>query len=102
MDTNEPPKKTTPTKKDLLRARDRLLSLMNSEPSAAIVEARALPADDYNWRSLRALVLCDAGISAGDAAAVAEAVAIFFELHRAAPMDGGLAYNLANAIAGQA
>lgn len=78
------------------------MSLMDIDPAAAVVEAKALPADDRNWRLLRASVLCDAGMRAKDASAVEDAIAIFSELRADVPDKGSLTYNLANAVVSRA
>lgn len=87
---------------DLKALTPRLLALLDSDPAAAIVEARAIDlacdgADRVNWMSLRAMILADAGSDAGDSSAVAEAVTLLRELH---VKKGGapVAYNLANAL----
>jgi tetratricopeptide (TPR) repeat protein len=102
MAESQPPERPAPTKEQFLQMRERLSSLTTTDPAAAVAEAKALPADDRNWRLLRASVLCDAGERAKDAAAVDEAIAIFSELRADASDKGRLTYNLANAVASRA
>jgi tetratricopeptide (TPR) repeat protein len=84
------------------RVQGRLASMMNTDPTAAIVEARKLPADGKNWSLLRAAILCDAGVAAADFSAVEEASEVFARLVESRPGDGGLKYNLANALVSRA
>lgn len=83
-------------------AQNRLVALLDADPSAAVLEARRLSEANNNWLLLRASILCDAGIAAGDLAAVEESAVIFARLREVKADDGRLAYNLANALAGQA
>jgi hypothetical protein len=102
MSESLPPVEAAPTKKQFLQAQAPLASLMDADPPAAIAAARSLPGRHPHWQRLRASVLCDAGNAAKDAAAVDEAIAIFEELHAAAPEDPQITYDLANAIANRA
>jgi tetratricopeptide (TPR) repeat protein len=97
-----PSEKGTKGSAQFMRERARLLELLNTDAAAAIREARALAHVDNNWKLLRAVILCDAAIQAKDASAAEESVAIFSELHRVASDDGGLTYNLANALSRKA
>lgn len=80
------------------RVQERLNELMDTNPEEAVVEARKVTDDGGNWSLLRASVLCDAGASARDLQAVEEASKIFTRLIDRKPEDGGLKYNLANAL----
>jgi hypothetical protein len=102
MSESPPPVEAAPTKKQFLQAQAPLASFMDADPPAAIAAARSFPGRHPHWQRLRASVLCDAGNAAKDAAAVDEAIAIFEELHAAAPEDPQITYNLANAIANRA
>jgi tetratricopeptide (TPR) repeat protein len=102
MTESPPPIEAAPTKKQFLQTQEPLLSLMDTDPPAAIVGARSLPGRHPHWQRLRASVLCDAGNAAKDADAVDEAIAIFEELHTAAPEDVQITYDLANAVANRA
>jgi len=102
MSESPPPVEAAPTKKQFLQVQAPLLSLMDTDPPAAIAGARSLSGRHPHWQRLRASVLCDAGNAAKDSAAVDEAIAIFEELHAAAPEDPKITYNLANAIANRA
>ncbi len=87
---------------ELVRALERLTSLMNEDPPAALEAAREIRDKGANWLQLRATILCDAGAAARDVASVAEATDVFSRLHGRFPDNGGLAYNLANALVVQA
>jgi hypothetical protein len=100
--TTEPTEKSMKGKAEFMRERGRLVELLNTDAAAAIREARALTPVDNNLKLLRAVTLCDAAAHAKDATAAAESVALFSELHHLVPDDGGLTYNLANAISCQA
>jgi tetratricopeptide (TPR) repeat protein len=93
--SSKPPSKA---RQDYESASARLTALMNENPAAAVAEAREIKARDANWMQLRATVLCDAGAAVRDSAAVGEAVEIFSRLRDQFPKNGGLAYNLANAL----
>jgi tetratricopeptide (TPR) repeat protein len=97
--TSKPPSEA---RQNLVRASERLAALMNENPTAAVAEARAIKSRDANWMQLRATALCDAGAAIRDSVAVAEAAEIFARLRDQFPENGGLAYNLANALAASA
>lgn len=91
------------TKHSRLRdEQERLTKLMNTDPAGAVAAARELDTAAPAWRQLRAVILCDAGVHVKDLAAIEEAVSIFEQLRQLVPESGGLAYNLANALSGQA
>lgn len=79
-----------------------LTELLDRNPAEAVVRARKLPVDRAQWRQLRATILCDAGRVMGDVGAVDEATRIFSDLRERLPDNGGISYNLANALASRA
>lgn len=79
-----------------------LKSLIDSDPVAAIEGARQLDfasdgAERWSRMSVRAAILVDAGESAGDRAAIDEAVRLLREL-QSISSNPAIAYNLANAL----
>jgi hypothetical protein len=87
---------------EYLQVQARLTGLIDTDPAAAVADARKVPDDGKNWSILRASILCDAGGAARDIAAVAESSRIFTRLVEALPAEGGMKYNLANALVNQA
>lgn len=87
-----------PTQSELNAAEARLARLLNADPVAAIAAARRITARDVNSMHLRAAILCDGGAAVRDVTAVEEAVDIFSRIHDRLPKNGGIAYNLANAL----
>lgn len=87
---------------DYRRVQALLHSLTDTDPAAAVAEARKLAEDGKNWSLLRAATLCDAGAAASDLTAVEEASGIFALLVENRPGDRGLKYNLANALMSRA
>jgi tetratricopeptide (TPR) repeat protein len=94
------------TKRDRLdeyrRMQARLVSLMDTDPSAAVAAARNVDDDGKAWSLLRAATLCDAGVLADDLKAVEEASTIFARLMETRPDEASLKYNLSNALVGRA
>jgi tetratricopeptide (TPR) repeat protein len=87
-------------------ARSRLQSLVDDDPSKAIDEARALPADKpiggIYFTSLKACILIDAGFFGKNKHAIEEGVALFKNLLVKSPKHADLHYNLGNGLVGLA
>jgi len=82
--------------------RARLESLIDSNPTQAVEEARSLPpnavVDGVPLAGLKAAILVDAGSCAGDTDSVAEGVELFRDLLKADPGNPHLHYNIANGL----
>lgn len=87
---------------DFRNMAQRLQGLLDTDPHAAVAEARRLdldvePVQRVNRMSLRAAILIDGGAAIRDDKAVSDGVDLLRQLHAQIPKPG-VAYNLANGL----